>query len=248
METLHIPNRFVSNTQAKPQSIKSMKQSIFNSNLSVKKTRKPEFLVEMNCVEPRAALIAPYYPKGKSDRRQFAPQTMPRIHLMQHWFTLSAPAIEEAFDVPMDRELHSSKKANQWYFGMKAHIGEVAHSGLVHTVLATAGHVHYINEGNSLPHGQQQVVFVDADCQGIQKRPDAKPEVLWHAVMPPSKKKALDKSTAEGALLDAAEKLKAGARAKVEHPFRVIKRQFGRFKADYLGLKKSTEHLLTLLC
>ena len=154
--------------------------------------------------------------------------------------------MEEAFDVPTDRELHSSKKVNQWYFGMKAYIGEVADSGLVHTVLATEGHVYDINEGNSLLRGQEQVVFADADCQGIQKRPDAKPEVLWHVVMPPSKKKALDKSTAEGALLDAAEKLKAGARAKVEHPFRVIKRQFGRVKVNYLGLKKSTEQLMTL--
>ena len=79
-----------------------MKQSSFDSSLSVKKTRKPQFLVEMNCVGPWAALIAPYYPKGKSGRRQFAPKTMPRIHFMQQWFTRSDPAMKEAFfDIPL---------------------------------------------------------------------------------------------------------------------------------------------------
>ena len=129
---------------------------------------------------------------------------------------------------------------------MKAHIGVDADSGLVHTVRVTSGHVHDINEGHSLLHRKESVVFADAGYQGIQKRPDAKPEVLWHVAMRPGKGKALDKSTAEGALLDAAEKLKAGVRAKVEHPFRVIKRQFGHVKVRYRGLKKNTQQLMTL--
>ena len=64
--------------------------------------------------------------------------------------------------------------------------------------------------------------------------------------MRPGKRKALDKSNAADALLDAAEKLKAGVRAKVEHPFRVIKRQFGYAKVRYRGLKKNTQQLITL--
>ena len=142
--------------------------------------------------------------------------------------------------------MHSRKKGNQWYFGMKAHILVDADSGLVHTVRATAVHVHEINEGNSLLNEKDQVVFADAGCEGIGKRPDVKPEVLWPVAMQPGKSKALDKSTAEGALLDAAGKLKAGVKAKVKHPFRVIKRQFGHVKVRYRGLKKSTHQLMTL--
>ena len=64
--------------------------------------------------------------------------------------------------------------------------------------------------------------------------------------MRPGQRKALDKNDAADALLDAAEKLKAGVRAKVEHPFRVIKRQFGYVKVRYRGLKKNTQQLITL--
>ena len=95
-------------------------------------------------------------------------------------------------------------------------------------------------------HGQEQVVFADAGYHGIQKRADAKPEVKWHIAMRPGRRKALDKSNAADAMLDEAEKLKAGIRAKVEHPFRVIKRQFGHVKTRYRGLKKNTQQLMTL--
>jgi transposase, IS5 family len=301
-----------------------MKQSCFDLNLSNKKTRKREFLFEMDRVVPWAVLvelIAPYYPEGKNGRPPFALETMLRVHFMQQWFTLSDPAMEEAFfDIPLyrefakldahgrlpdestilrfrhrleqyklaeqilatvnelltrkglllkvgtavdatlvaaptstknkdkarDPEMHSSKKGNQWYFGMKAHIGVDAQTGLVHTVRSTAGHVHDINEGNSLLHGQEQVVFADAGYQGIEKRADAKPEVKWHIAMRPGKRKALHKGHAADAMLEKAEKLKAGVRAKVEHPFRVVKRQFGHVKVRYRGLKKNTQQLMTL--
>jgi len=301
-----------------------MKQSCLDLSLIVRKTRKREFLAEMAAVVPWAALvelIAPCYPEGKNGRPPFALETMLRVHFMQQWFTLSDPAMEEAFfDVPLyrefaqldangripdestilrfrhrlekyklaeqilatvndlligkglllkvgtavdatliaaptstknkdkvrDPEMHSSKKGNQWYFGMKAHIGVDAESGLVHTVKGTAGHVHDINEGNALLHGQERMVFADAGYRGIEKRPDTKAGVRWHVAMRPGKRKALDKSNAADALLDVAEKLKAGVRAKVEHPFRVIKRQFGYVKVRYRGLKKNTQQLITL--
>ena len=301
-----------------------MKQSSLDLSLIVRKTRKREFLAEMAAVVPWAALvelIAPCYPEGKNGRPPFALETMLRVHFMQQWFTLSDPAMEEAFfDVPLyrefaqldangripdestilrfrhrlekyklaeqilatvndlligkglllkvetavdatliaaptstknkdkarDPEMHSSKKGNQWYFGMKAHIGVDAESGLVHTVKGTAVHVHDINEGNALLHGQERMVFADAGYRGIEKRPDTKAGVRWHVAMRPGKRKALDKNNAADALLDAAEKLKAGVRAKVEHPFRVIKRQFGYVKVRYRGLKKNTQQLITL--
>jgi len=142
--------------------------------------------------------------------------------------------------------MHSSKKGNQWYFGMKAHIGADAESGLVHTVRGTSGHVSDITEGNSLLHGQETVAFGDAGYQGIEKRPDANTDVTWHVAMRPGKRKALDKDNEADAMIDKAEKLKAGIRAKVEHPFRVIKRQFGFVKVRYRGLKKNTAQLITL--
>ena len=301
-----------------------MKQTTFALNLTTKKTRKQIFLEQMEKVVPWAALVertAPYYPEGKTGRPPFSLHTMLRVHFMQQWFTLSDPAMEEAFfDTPLyrefaqleelgrlpdestilrfrhrlekhkladqilslvnelltskglllkvgtvvdatlieapsstknkdhtrDPEMHSSKKGKQMYFGMKAHIGADAESGLVHTVRGTSGNVHDVTEGNSLLHGEETVAFGDAGYQGIEKRPDAKSEVTWHIAMRPGKRRALNKDNAADALIDKAEKIKAGIRAKVEHPFRVIKRQFGYVKVRYRGLKKNTAQLVTL--
>ena len=301
-----------------------MKQASPKLSLNAKKTRKQVFLEEMEQVVPWAEfveLIAPYYPEGKTGRPPFALQTMLRVHFLQQWFTLSDPAMEEAFfDVPLymefaqlqgfgrvpdestilrfrhrlekhklsqqilnvvndiliqrglllktgtvvdatliaapsstknkehkrDPEMHSSKKGEQMFFGMKAHIGADAESGLVHTVRGTSGNVHDVTEGNSLLHGEETVGFGDAGYQGIEKRPDAKANVTWHIAMRPGKRKALNKEDAVEAMIDKIEKIKAGIRAKVEHPFRVIKRQFGFVKVRYRGLKKNTAQLVTL--
>ena len=129
---------------------------------------------------------------------------------------------------------------------MKAHIGVDADSGLVHGVRGVSGHVSDIAEGNSLLHGQEKLGFGDAGYQGIEKRPDAKVDVIWRIAMWPGKRKKLDKTNEADAMLDKAEKLKAGVRARVEHPFRVIKRQFGHLKVRYRGLKKNTAQLFTV--
>ena len=159
---------------------------------------------------------------------------------------IAAPTSTKNKDKARDPEMHSSKKGNQWYFGMKAHIGVDAGSGLVHTVRGTAGHVSDIAEANALLHGQESVAFGDAGYQGVEKRPDATADVTWYVAMRPGKRKALNKESEADALIDKAEKLKAGIRAKVEHPFRVVKRQFGYVKVRYRGLKKNTAQLFTL--
>ncbi len=229
-----------------------------------KKTRREVLLDEMNQVIPCAALfklIEPFYPVAGQGRRPYPLESMLRVHLMQNFFTLSDPAMEEAlynsasmrqfagfklsgaipdqttilnfrhlleeYDLAedilaqvnkllaakgvllkrgtivdatiiaapsstknasgeRDPEMHQPKKGNQWYFGMKAHIGVDADSGLVHTVTTTAAN--------------------EADV----------------------------------------EQFKASIRAKVEHPFRVVKRQFGLMKVRFRGLQKNTAHLLTL--
>jgi IS5 family transposase len=143
-------------------------------------------------------------------------------------------------------EMHQTKKGNQWYFGMKAHIGVDVHSGLVHTVRGTAANVNDVVEGNSLLHGQETEVFTDAGYQGADKRPDAPESVDRQLAMEPSKSKVLDKTAPRGRLKEQLDKVKASVRAKVEHPFRLIKRQFRHVKVPYRGLAKNTAQLKTL--
>ena len=129
---------------------------------------------------------------------------------------------------------------------MKAHVGVGAESGLVHTVRDTSGHVSNIAEANNLLHGDESVAFADAGYRGIEKRSDAEADVIWCVTVRPYKRFALNKEKAADAMIDQAEKLKVAIRAKVEHPFRVIKRQFGFVKARYRDLKKNTARHSTL--
>ncbi len=159
---------------------------------------------------------------------------------------ISAPSSTKNASGERDPEMHQSKKGQQWFFGMKAHIGVDADSGLVHTVRGTSGNVNDVVEANSLLHGQETDVFADAGYQGAHKRPDAKDDVQWHVAMRPGLRKLLDKADPMDALTDQVERIKASIRAKVEHPFRVIKRQFGHVKVRYRGLAKNTAQLQTL--
>jgi IS5 family transposase len=159
---------------------------------------------------------------------------------------IAAPSSTKNKDGARDPEMHQSKKGQQYYFGMKAHIGVDAESGLVHTVRGTAGNVNDVVEGNSLLHGEEEVAFGDAGYRGVDKRPDAKAGVRWRVAMRPGLRKELDKNDPIDALMDKVERLKAGVRAKVEHPFRVLKRQFGHVKVRYRGLAKNTAQLKTL--
>jgi len=101
-------------------------------------------------------------------------------------------------------------------------------------------------EGNALLHGEEEVAYGDAGYQGVDKRADANTKVLCRIAMRPGKRRKLDKADPVDALVNKVEYLKASVRAKVEHPFRVIKRQFGYVKVRYRGLKKNTAHLVTL--
>jgi IS5 family transposase len=141
--------------------------------------------------------------------------------------------------------MHQTKKGNQWYFGMKAHVGTDAESGLVHTVIGTAANVNDVTRGHDLLHGEEDVVFADAGYQGAMKRPEAT-GVQWHVAMRPGKRRVLDMKRESHRLIDEAERLKASVRAKVEHAFRVIKLQFGFTKVRYRGLAKNTAQLKTL--
>jgi len=160
---------------------------------------------------------------------------------------IAAPSSTKNKDCERDPEMHQTKKGNQWHFGMKCHIGVDADSGLVHTVVGTAANVNDVTQAGALVHGKESDVFADAGYQGVAKREEVQGiEANWHVAMRPGKRRALDKGSPMGAVLDQLEHVKARIRAKVEHPFRVIKRQFGHMKVRYRGLAKNTAQLHTL--
>ena len=158
---------------------------------------------------------------------------------------ISAPSSTKNGSGTRDPEMHQTKKGNQWYFGMKAHVGVDAESGLVHTVIGTAANVHDINQAQALLHGHETDVYADAGYQGIEKRCQANP-VRWHVAMRPGRRRQLNLNDRLDAILDQIERLKAGIRAKVEHPLRVLKQQFGYTKTRYRGLLKNTAQITTL--
>jgi transposase, IS5 family len=136
--------------------------------------------------------------------------------------------------------MHQTKKGNQWYFGMKVHAGVDKDSGLINSVVVKAANVHDLTPASELLHGDEEVVYGDAGYQGIAKRPGmegAKAE--FRVVMRPGKRLALP-NTPEGKLQDLIETAKAHVRSKVEHPFRMIKQQFGFQKTRLRGLAKNS--------
>ncbi len=161
---------------------------------------------------------------------------------------IAAPSSTKNDSGMRDPEMHQTKKGNQWHFGMKAHIGVDADSGLVHTVTTTSANEHDVTQAVHLLHAQESDVFADAGYRGVEKREEIQDQhknVQWHVAMMPGKRRALKKTGAD-AIREHIEKIKASVRATVEHPFRVIKRQFGYVKTRYSGLAKNTAQLLTL--
>ena len=159
---------------------------------------------------------------------------------------IAAPSSTKNSSGERDPEMKQSRKGQQWTFGMKCHIGVDMNSGMVHTVKGTSGAGNDVIEANSLVRPSDQEVFADADYQGAGKRPDARDDVTWHIAMRPGKRRTLDPAKPIEALTEQLERVKAGIRARVEHPFRVVKRQFGHVKVRYRGLAKNTAQLRTL--
>ncbi len=157
---------------------------------------------------------------------------------------IAAPTSTKNKDRKRDPEMHQTKKGNEWYFGMKMHIGADSELGLVHSLTTTAANVHDIVEAENLLHGEESEFWGDAGYQGIDKREEHEErEVTWHVAMRPGKRKILDPESVEAVK----EKSKASVRAKVEHPFRYVKRVFDYSKVRYRGLKKNTERIALLL-
>ncbi len=293
-----------------------------------KQTRREVFLAEMEQVVPWPALlkdIESVYPVAGRGRRPYPVEVMLRVHLMQNWFGLSDPAMEEALyeivsirnfagltlsgsipdettilnfrrlietndlaasileringhlsrkglllkrgtivdatiiaapsstknaDGERDPEMHQTKKGNQWYFGMKAHIGVDADSGLVHTVVTSAANDADVDHVQSLLHGKEETVWADAGYQGADRnmrenRPRKQCFPEWKIAMRRSKIKAMEEGRAK-TKIEKIERKKAQVRARVEHAFQKVKCFFGYNKARFKGLAKNTSHIITL--
>lgn len=147
-----------------------------------------------------------------------------------------------------DPDMHQTRKGQQWYFGMKAHIGADDAHGLVHTVEGTAANVSDISQAHVLLHGEEQRAGADAGYTGVEKRPEIlalEREIDWRIA---GKRSVLAKEPEGfGKLLSQKwEHFKARTRALVEHPFHVLKNIFGYRKVRYRGLAKNTAQLRTL--
>ena len=159
---------------------------------------------------------------------------------------IAAPSSTKNSSGERDPEMHQTKKGNQWHFGMKAHIGVDEESGLVHHVECTAANVNDVTQVHKLLHGKEDTICGDSGYTGADKREELQGvEAAFWIAEKPSKLRAL-KNKRERKYAERWEHFKASLRAKVEHPFRVVKRQFGYTKVRYRGLAKNTAQVLTL--
>jgi len=222
-----------------------MKQTTFASTRFesvTKRTSKREFLEEMNLVVTWAeltGLIQPFAPASKTGRPPFPVATTLRIHFIQQWFGLSDPALEEALhDMTLFREFAlldagAARLPDESTILRFRHL--IEGNNLATQILATVN-AKLIERGLLLKAG----TVVDAPlilAPSSTKNSSCEHDPEMHQT---KKSKTVD------ALVDKLEKVKASIRAKVEHPFRVIKCQFGYCKTRYRGLIKNTAQPTTL--
>lgn len=159
---------------------------------------------------------------------------------------IAAPSSTKNQEGERDPEMHQTKKGNQWHFGMKAHIGVDDASGLVHHVECTAANVADVTQVHKLLHGKEDTVCGDSGYTGAARREELQDvEAGFLIAEKPSKLRAI-RNKRERRYAERWEHYKASLRAKVEHPFRVIKRQFGYAKVRYRGLAKNAAQVLML--
>lgn len=151
---------------------------------------------------------------------------------------INAPSSTKNQDNSRDPEMHQTRKGNQWYFGMKAHIGVDSRTKLIHSVATTAANMHDSQKLSELLHGQETRVWGDSAYRGQR-------EAILQAA-PYAQDFTHEKGTRNKPLSDeqkARNRTKSSVRAKVEHPFLVMKRIFGFSKVRYRGLLKNTHRV-----
>ena len=155
---------------------------------------------------------------------------------------IHAPTSTRNKDKARDPEMHQTRKGNQWYFGMKLHIGADVDSGAVHSVTTTAANVADITELPNLLRKEDRVIFADAGYSSDSYRRGARHMGIRWCVN--DKRKV-------GHNLSSSQRKRnrkqSSVRARVEHVFRVIKRQFGFQKTRYRGLEKNASQVQLLV-
>ena len=149
-----------------------------------------------------------------------------------------------------DPEMHQTKKGKEMYFGMKVHIGVDAGTGYVHTITGTAANSHDITEASKLLREDDEVVYGDSGYVGIEKREEIKEDVNKSKIdyrincRPGAMRR--DPMSITNQWARKIEGRKSSVRSKVEHVFRIVKRQFGFTKAVYRGISKNLNRLFGL--
>ena len=121
----------------------------------------------------------------------------------------AAPSSTKNSTGTRDPETHQTRKGNQWYFGMKCHIGVDADSGLVHKVVGTSANVNDVTQAQALVHEEEPDVFADAGYQGVDKRDDTQDiHTRWHIALRPGLRRLLDTTEPKDAIAEAMEHVK----------------------------------------
>jgi IS5 family transposase len=157
---------------------------------------------------------------------------------------IAAPPSVKNQDKARDPEMHQTKKGNQWYFGMKLHIGADSKTGLVHSASVTAANVHDSHEVPNLLHGDETRFYGDSAYRGKEQRERLR-------ALAPNAKDFTNKRAYRNTPLTEADKetnrRKSGVRSKVEHPFLTLKRLWGFAKVRYRGLAKNANRAFAML-
>lgn len=154
---------------------------------------------------------------------------------------INAPSSTKNRDKTRDKDMHSTKKGNQWYFGMKAHIGTDTGKGLVHSVVVTNAAVHDSKVMDELLHGDEQSIYGDSAYSGETRKTGYEAKgVKWCVNRKGCRHYLLNPEDAEY------NHMQSQTRAKVEHAFRVVKHLWGYQKVRYKGLFKNAAQVFTL--
>ena len=157
---------------------------------------------------------------------------------------IAAPPSTKNEEQSRDPEMHQSKKGNQWYFGMKVHIGMDSQSGLIHSASVTAGNVHDSQALPNLLRGEETRLYGDSAYRGEKQRKRLKD------VAPKAKDFTNRRAYKNRPLTDAdkqTNRRKSAVRSKVEHPFLTLKRFWGFAKVRYRGLAKNANRAFAML-
>jgi len=155
---------------------------------------------------------------------------------------IAAPSSTKNAEQQRDPDMKQTRKGNQWHFGMKLHVGADSKTGLVHSAVVTSANVHDKHPLPELPHGAERRVYGDRGYQGCSEiikttAPEAR-DFTHRRVRKPDGEDQAERSR---------NRTKSRTRARVEHPFLVLKRLWGFAKVRYRGLVKNANRAFTAL-